>query len=40
MTRGSLGWATDSKHFYFRTEHEKFAASSVLPVPLYFATRG
>jgi hypothetical protein len=25
---------------YFRTEHEKFAESSVLPVPLYVATCG
>jgi len=25
---------------YFGSEHEKFAASSVLPVPLYFATCG
>ena len=25
---------------YFGTEHEKFAASSVLPVPVYVATCG
>ena len=25
---------------YFETEQEKFAASSVLPVPLYFANWG
>ena len=29
-----------SSCFYFGAEHEKFAPSSVLPVPLYVATCG